>query len=35
MRRDRASGQQVLDLGIESVAPDVGYQYEPPWEPRT
>jgi len=33
--RDRASGQQVLDLGIESVAPDVGYQYEPPWEPRT
>lgn len=33
--RDRASGQQALDLGIESLAADVGYQYEPPWEPRT
>ncbi len=32
--RDRLSGQQTLDLGVESIAPEVGYQYEPPWEPR-
>jgi three-Cys-motif partner protein len=32
--RDRASGQQVLDLGFESTASEVGYRYEPPWEPR-
>lgn len=30
---DRRTGQQALDLGSESVA-DVGYEYEPPWEPR-
>lgn len=33
--KDRASGQQALDLGIELSAPDATYQYEPPWEPRT
>ena len=33
--RDRLSGQQTLDLGVESVAPDLGYRYEPPWEPRS
>jgi three-Cys-motif partner protein len=32
--RDRASGQQVLDLGFESTGPEVGYRHEPPWEPR-
>jgi three-Cys-motif partner protein len=32
--RDRLSGQQTLDLGIESAAADLGYRYEPPWEPR-
>jgi three-Cys-motif partner protein len=32
--RDRLSGQQTLDLGIESATPDLGYRYEPPWEPR-
>jgi len=32
--RNRASGQQTLDLGLESTAPEVGYHYEPPWEPR-
>ena len=32
--RDRLSGQQSFDLGIESAAPEVGYRYEPPWEPR-
>jgi three-Cys-motif partner protein len=32
--RNRASGQQALDLGVESVASEVGYRYEPPWEPR-
>jgi three-Cys-motif partner protein len=32
--RNRASGQQTLDLGLELVEPEVGYQYEPPWEPR-
>lgn len=38
MRRealDRATGQQALDLGPPSGAPEVGYQYEPPWEPRS
>jgi hypothetical protein len=33
--RGRASGQRALDLDIESTAPEVGYQYEPPWEPRS
>ncbi len=33
--RDRASGQQVLDLGVETPRADVGYRYEPPWEPRS
>jgi three-Cys-motif partner protein len=32
--RDRLSGQQALDLGVESVGADLGYRYEPPWEPR-
>ena len=32
--RDRLSGQQTLDLGIESVGTELGYHYEPPWEPR-
>lgn len=32
--RARISGQQTLDLGLELVEPEVGYQYEPPWEPR-
>ena len=32
--RNRLSGQQALDLGVESIAPEIGYQYEPPWEPR-
>ena len=29
---DRSIGQQVLDLGLESL-PTGGYRYEPPWEP--
>ncbi|HWX73727.1 MAG TPA: three-Cys-motif partner protein TcmP [Solirubrobacteraceae bacterium] len=33
--KDRASGQQALDLGIELAAPEANYQYEPPWEPRS
>jgi three-Cys-motif partner protein len=32
--RNRASGQQTLDLGLDSIGPEIGYQYEPPWEPR-
>lgn len=32
--RDRASGQQVLDLGLDQRTGDIGYRYEPPWEPR-
>ena len=32
--RDRASGQQSLDLGLDPLASEAGYQYEPPWEPR-
>lgn len=30
--RDRATGQQVLDLGVEPLDSE-RYQYEPPWEP--
>lgn len=30
--RDRARGQQALDLGLE-FTPEAGYRYEPPWEP--
>jgi hypothetical protein len=33
--RDRISGQQALDLGVEVGGSDVAYRYEPPWEPRT
>ncbi|MFN2613144.1 MAG: three-Cys-motif partner protein TcmP [Solirubrobacterales bacterium] len=33
--RDRASGQQVFDLGVDVTAGDIGYRYEPPWEPRS
>jgi three-Cys-motif partner protein len=33
--QNRASGQQILDLGIEAMAPEIGYRYEPPWEPRS
>ena len=32
--RGRLSGQQTLDLVVESVGADLGYRYEPPWEPR-
>lgn len=32
--RNRASGQQVLDLGPDQVAHGVDYHYEPPWKPR-
>jgi len=32
--RNRLSGQQTFDLGLAPVEPEVGYQYEPPWEPR-
>ena len=33
--KDRAQGQQTLDLGIELVSSAETYQYEPPWEPRS
>jgi hypothetical protein len=33
--QDRATGQQALDLGVDSIASEVGYHYEPPWEPRS
>ncbi len=32
--RNRASGQQALDLGLEPSEPEIGYRYEPPREPR-
>jgi three-Cys-motif partner protein len=32
--RNRISGQQALDLGLAPAESEVGYQYEPPWEPR-
>ena len=32
--RNRISGQQTLDLGLAPNESEVGYQYEPPWEPR-
>lgn len=32
--KDRARGQQALDLGIELSASAETYHYEPPWEPR-
>jgi hypothetical protein len=32
--RNRIKGQQTLDLGLEPIESEVGYQYEPPWEPR-
>lgn len=33
--RNRIKGQQTLDLGLEPIESEVGYQYEPPWEPRS
>lgn len=32
--RNRIRGQQTLDLGLGLIESEVGYQYEPPWEPR-
>jgi three-Cys-motif partner protein len=32
--RNRIRGQQALDLGLEPIESEAGYQYEPPWEPR-
>ncbi len=32
--RNRISDQQTLDLGLAPVESEVGYRYEPPWEPR-
>jgi hypothetical protein len=32
--RNRISGQQTLDLSLAPVESEVGYQYEPPWEPH-
>ncbi len=33
--RNRAVGQQTLDVGDAHLTPEVGYRYEPPWEPRS
>ena len=32
--RDRLRGQQAFDLGVEPTAPELGFRYEPPWEPK-
>jgi three-Cys-motif partner protein len=32
--RDRATGQQTLNLDIPIAQPEATYRYEPPWEPR-
>lgn len=32
--RDRLRGQQAFDLGVEPTAPELGFRYEPPGEPR-
>ena len=32
--RDRAKGQQALAFDVDVHAPELGYHYEAPWEPR-